>query len=242
MDLLGPNWSYFVTDVTEGSPGNYERMAFLYNKNRVFFQNLIGELVLPGDRLIEGKQIARTPYFASFQASWFRFTLCSAHITFGGSSSEDKKLRAKEIAVISKALAKRAEKSDEVHIFLGDMNIEDPEDNIMAALTGNGFTAPLFGATNLSGTKHFDQIAYTGEELRTNLLNHSSFDWRDAVFGPSEMDHYKSIAEEARGEPYANWASSYRNWTSHQMSDHLPIWVELKTDYSDIYLADYLTE
>ncbi len=68
VKLLGPNWSYFVTDVTAGDAGNTERIAFLYNTNRVFFRNLIGELVLPPADLINGRQIARTPFFASFQA------------------------------------------------------------------------------------------------------------------------------------------------------------------------------
>jgi small GTP-binding protein len=70
--LLGPNWDWFVTDVTEGDPGNTERQAFLYNTDVVRFRNLVGELVLPADDLVAGEQIARTPYFASFQAGWFR--------------------------------------------------------------------------------------------------------------------------------------------------------------------------
>jgi hypothetical protein len=32
MDLLGWWWKYLLTDVTEGEPGNQERMAFLYEK------------------------------------------------------------------------------------------------------------------------------------------------------------------------------------------------------------------
>jgi len=44
VKLLGPNWDYFVTDITEGGPGNRERQAFLYNKTKVFFRNLVGEI------------------------------------------------------------------------------------------------------------------------------------------------------------------------------------------------------
>ena len=241
IKLLGRNWSYFVSDVTEGSRGNYERMAFLYNKNRVFFRNLIGELVLPKDGLVEGEQIARTPFFASFQASWFRFTLCNTHITFGGNTRKAKALRAKEIGTIARALSKRAKKEDEVYIFMGDMNIEGPDDNIMAALRDNGFTAPLFGPTNLIGDKHFDQIAFSGEAFKTNLIRSGSFDWRGAVFKPEDKDYYKDIAAKARGKPYKNWKSKYRDWTTREMSDHLPIWIELKIDYSNDYLARFRT-
>ena len=44
--ILGPNWSYIATDVTDGGPGNKERMVFLYNRNVVFFRNIAGELTL----------------------------------------------------------------------------------------------------------------------------------------------------------------------------------------------------
>ena len=264
VKLLGPNWDYFVNDVTEGSPGNNERMAFLYNRNRVRFKNLIGELVLPQEALIEGRQIARSPFFASFQAGWFRFTLCSAHILYGGGTVADHALRAAEIRAISKVLARRSEQTDEVHVLLGDMNIEAAGDPIMQAMTDEGLHVPLFGATNLGGTKHYDQIAFTKEDVKTRLLGKGSFDWRGAVFGPwpdpdhppkpiaghdrlsdqAFLDHYEPVnlkqRAEADKEPYKNWAKSYGGWTTYEMSDHLPIWIEIEIDYSDDYLRRFL--
>jgi len=225
--LLGPNWDYFVTDITDGHDGNNERMAFLYNKNVVRFRNLIGELV------IDDMPIARTPFFASFQAGWFKFTLCSAHITFKANAE-----REREIEAISKALKSRSVKEDEMYVFLGDINIDSPEDDTMNALSNNGFNVPLFGATNLGGNKHYDQIAFTGEGINTNLIRHGSFDWRSSVFRPDDNDHYKPIAEQMRGKPYTEWNSKYRDWTTYEMSDHLPIWVEVRTDYSDDYLQN----
>jgi len=243
VKLLGPNWSYFVSDVTDGNAGNSERMAFLYNENKVQFRHLIGEIVLPQDDLINlvnspessiQCQVARTPFFASFQAGWFRFTLCSSHITFGESH-----VREQEIAAISRILAKRAKSEGEVYIFLGDMNIESPEDATMQALKQNNMTVPLFGATNLAGGKHFDQIAFTSEGIKTHLKRFGVFDWRSAVFKVDEIDTYKAIAEEDRGKPYKKWnPASYRSWTSFEMSDHLPIWVELQVDFSNAYLQD----
>ena len=41
------------------------------------------------------------------------------------------------------------------------------------------------------------------------------------------------------GEPYANWNRSYKGWTTYEMSDHLPIWIELEVDYSDDYLRRF---
>lgn len=242
VTLLGPNWDYFVTDITAGDRGNDERMAFLFDRNRVFFRNLIGEVVLPEDQLLGTRQFARTPFFASFQAGWFRFTLCSAHIVYGGDAEEGRTLRAEEVRAISRVLADRARSEGEVYILIGDMNIESPDDAIMSALRSEGLDAPLFGPTNLSGTRHFDQIAFTGERTRTHLLGHGAFDWRPAVFGPEDRAAYQAPAEVARGEPFADWDRSYPGWTTHEMSDHLPIWVELEVDYSDAYLGRFVPE
>ncbi len=240
MRLLGPNWEYFVTDVTEGGPGNRERQAFLFNKNKVKFRNLVGEITLSRDALIDGDQIARTPYFASFQAGWFRFTLVSLHVIFG----TDKAKRTKEISRIAERIVKRAEAEDEVYIMIGDMNIEQRGDAIFRGLSDHGLTVPVFGATNLGGTKHYDQIAFTGERVKTKLVDSGSFDWRGDVYGDADKDAYEPIVKEAREaagkDMYSDWDSSYQaHFASFEMSDHLPIWVEIRTDYSDEYLDQF---
>lgn len=240
--LLGPNWDYIVTDVTGGGKGNTERQTFFYNTNKVFFRNLVGEVVLPPEEEVGHGQIARTPFFASFQAGWFKFTLMSVHIIFGGSTAEKKKMRAEEVEVLAELAAERASKEGQVYVLIGDMNIESRDDEIMAGLTKHGLYAPLFGATNLTGTKHYDQIAFTGEKIRTRCLQAGSVDWRTAVYRDDEKDHYEPIATAARdGKPYSNWDKDYeRYFASYEMSDHLPIWVEIEIDYSDEYLKRFV--
>jgi len=240
LNLLGPNWDYFVTDVTEGGPGNRERQAFLYNKNKVQFRNLVGEITLAKENLIDGKQIARTPYFASFQAGWFRFTLVSVHIIFG----KDKTKRTEEIARIAERIVKRAEEEDQVYVLIGDMNIEKRGDAIFKSLSDHGLRTPVFGPTNLGGTKFYDQIAFTGEDVKTDFVNSGRIDWRDDVYGDVDKDAYFDIVKaerEADGkEMYSNWDMSYQaHFASFEMSDHLPIWVEIRTDYSDEYLSRF---
>jgi len=46
MRLLGKDWAYMVNDITEGSKGNSERSAYLYNKKRVELTGVAGEIVL----------------------------------------------------------------------------------------------------------------------------------------------------------------------------------------------------
>jgi endonuclease/exonuclease/phosphatase family metal-dependent hydrolase len=267
IKLLGPNWDYFVSDVSIQKGGNNERMAIVYNTNRVMFRNLIGEIVLPKEDLIAGEQIARSPFFASFQANWFRFSLCSAHIIYGN----DLQLRAAEIKAIADTLVKRAKSEDQVHILLGDLNIEKKDDELMLALQASKLNTPEFGPTNMSGDRWFDHMAFTenGKTGRkTRLLRHGKFDWRHAVYGPHPYEdapelsaqdktdgkerlpldmmltHYKDKVEKIRAAhkqaSYADWSKSYKLWTTYEMSDHLPIWMELEIDYSDDYLRRYL--
>ena len=242
---LGPNWTYFVTDVTAGRKGNRERMAFLYNTNRVFFRNLIGEVVLPQGKLVDGLQFARTPFFAAFQASWFRFILVTAHIYYGADRGEKKQHRVEEIATIASEITKRARDEKEVYILLGDLNIVDHDDDTMKALKRRAFTVPDFPPTNLGGTKFYDQIAFTEGGQAVRLLRHGTLDWRDVVYRPDEKALYEAKANQDpdTGAPrWANWDRFYKTWVTHQMSDHLPLWVELEIDYSDDYLRRYMHE
>lgn len=52
MRIMGPDWDYLATDVTDGSAGNGERMVFLFNQKKAYFRNIAGELTLP-----DGKKI-----------------------------------------------------------------------------------------------------------------------------------------------------------------------------------------
>lgn len=270
--LLGPNWEYFVSDVSTHKGGNNERMAFLYNTNRVFFRRLIGELVIDPDDLESGDQFARSPFFAAFQADWFRFCLCSTHIIYGGTSEAEKMMRADEIRAITKMLVSRARNEDQVYIFLGDMNIESPNGNIMQALRDSRMVVPEFPPTNLGGNKIYDQMAFTDKGAatrKTRLIRWGVFDWRKAVFGPypqQEFDtlpevekqgatrrishadmlkHYKPVCDAQRKavgkKPYTDFSRSYGLWTTFEMSDHLPIWIELEIDYSDDYIKRFVS-
>ncbi|MGB3406553.1 MAG: endonuclease/exonuclease/phosphatase family protein [Jannaschia sp.] len=269
--FLGPSWDYFVNDVSIHRGGNNERSAFLYNRDKVFFRKRIGEIVLPRGTLPEDEQPARSPFFAAFQSGWFQFTLTTVHIIEGrdaNTAAQNRALRAAEITAIGNRLVDLAAEQDEVFFFLGDMNIERPDDEIMQALEGTGMQVPDFGETNLGGTRYFDQIAFTTEgraERKTRLLGHGRFDWRNAVFGPRQpvgheqtpdpdwlermedaalIDHYERMIQTQRQDhgspPMADFRSRYQEKTTYEMSDHLPIWVEVETDYSDDYLDSYL--
>ena len=56
MSILGPGWKYLVNDITEGTKGNSERSAYLFNAKRVEFAGLAGEIVL-WDELTSGSAV-----------------------------------------------------------------------------------------------------------------------------------------------------------------------------------------
>src|SRR5918994_1842701 len=180
MDLLGSWWKYVLTDVTEGTPGNRERMAFLYDSRKVRFGGLAGEVVIPPEKEEDGKtlkpakQLARTPYLTGFGVDWFKCQICTTHILYGKGVSEDPE-RLEEIRVLAQFLADRTKEKyawAKNMILLGDFNIFDTSDQTMQAILEAGFTIPekLQGhPSNAPKTRHYDQIAFIAPELENHL-------------------------------------------------------------------------
>lgn len=253
--LMGPGWDFIATDVTVGASGNRERMAFIYNKNKVRFRNIAGEIVLPKHALLpDEQQFARTPFMVSFQAGWFKFSLCTVHIYFGedGKETEGYQRRVKEIEYIAREMADRAKREDENFILLGDFNIKNTVDETMRALTKAGFQLPpeLF-PSNLLGTKYYDQIAFRTQKDEVTFLSAGVFNFTDVLFKPEHYDHYAPVlparhrdldgsgAPKDRGKDKDYYS---KRWLTWQMSDHLPLWVELAIDFSDEHLLHNLDD
>jgi endonuclease/exonuclease/phosphatase family metal-dependent hydrolase len=248
MSLLNLNWDYFVTDSTDGTAGGGERMAFLYDKSKIYFKKMAGEIVLPKNKLIDGTlQFARTPYIVSFQAGWFKFILTTVHIYYGSTSAIDMKKREKEIDAITSLLSKRAKKEDMSYVLLGDFNIPNVNDNTMKALEKYGFTVPSAikeHPSDLGGTKHYDQIAFN-LKLDSSMTVFSekeqkagAFNFAKTIYKEQDFDTYKQyFKDKIQGKTEKESTKYYLStWRTFQMSDHLPLWVELKIDFSNQYL------
>jgi len=248
VSLLKPNWDYIVTDSTEGTAGGGERMAFLYDKNKVKFKNLAGEIVLPVTKLIDGKlQFARTPYCVAFQAGWFKFIITTVHIFYGSTSAADKKRREKEIDTLTKLLSARAKKEDTSYILLGDFNIPNVGDDTMKALEKYGFFVPAAikeHPSDLGATKHYDQIAFNLKLDKTMTLfseneqKAGAFNFAKSVYTEDDLNvYFKYFADKVAGKSDRDIEKYYMtSWRTFEMSDHLPLWVELKIDFSNQYL------
>jgi hypothetical protein len=268
MKRLGGWWEYLVTDVTIGASGNSERIAFIYDSRKVRFDHLAGELVLPDSKKKKVVQPARTPFMCAFKAGWRRLTLCSVHIFFGKSKPDDPR-RLEEVRAISKALADRnvrrqniADGEPESVVLLGDFNIFDARtDKTAKALKDNKFIVPkallvdpndrtIEGVpltTNAIRDKHFDQIAFHDPKNRLKTSKGGVFDFQEVVYGAKDVEKYRSAMERSAPEKFKKASASakelekfYRQWRTFQVSDHLPLWVELQTDFADAYLASVM--
>ena len=248
MYLLGPTWDYIVTDATEGRSGGWERLAFVYDKCKIQFKKMAGEIVLPANKLIDEKlQFARTPYCVSFQAGWFKFLLTTVHIYYGSTTIADKKKREKEIDTLTSLLSKRANKEQVTYILLGDFNIPNTKDITMQALENHGFFVPTAikdHPTDLGETKHYDQIAFNLQIEKEMLMfaegeqRAGSFNFAKSIYRREDMDDYRKYFADKIEEKSEEEVVKYymTHWRTYEMSDHLPLWAELKVDFSDRYL------
>ena len=61
LRILGRDWDFIATDVTEGASGNGERMAFVYDRRKVRFRGIAGEITLKPEDLVAGGRLGELP-------------------------------------------------------------------------------------------------------------------------------------------------------------------------------------
>ncbi len=217
MRILGPDWEYIATDRDTNVGANAERMTFVYDKRKVRFENIAGEIVLPdslliskvrletstGKKVTAGKQFRRTPFVVTFQSGWLKFDLCTVHIYFGDESGDKLQQRIQEIGSVAKYLSKRADKylkDGKALILLGDFNIVHPTHDTMNALINNGFTVPeaLQRPANINLDMYYDQIAFKTDSMVIDYIEDPAVG--DTVAGVFEM--FKRVLKPSHAANY----------------------------------------
>jgi hypothetical protein len=203
-------------DLTEGAAGNGERLAFLYDTERVQPSGLVGEIVLPPVGEDPARQFARTPYTASFTRAGAEFTLASVHVLWGKSPAE----RLPEVTAFAewmRAWAVRPNDWNTNLMVLGDFNLDRIGDPLYKAFVSTGLWPPpqldkvprtIFdddGANNF-----YDQVAWFSEPDGTSLLQGLTYGQRAGSFD--------FIPHVLRGLTL--------NEVSWRISDHYPLWCE----------------
>jgi endonuclease/exonuclease/phosphatase family metal-dependent hydrolase len=256
LSILGPGWDYIATDTIEGMTGAEERMAFVFRQSKVMFRKIAGEIVLPGGQVVAPRSgpagprradeltFTRTPFLAAFQSGGFKFNLCVLHFSYEGLKAADLELHLAQIETTARFLRDRRDREREEYILLGDFGVGAPSDQVAQVLQRNAFDLPE-GLTKrraqLDAAHYYDQIAFRIAKDRMELAGCGAFRCFDAVFRDIDEDFaaYRELMPEDKandlwnGGPRDYYAKQWRTW---QMSDHLPLWVELTVDFSDHYL------
>jgi endonuclease/exonuclease/phosphatase family metal-dependent hydrolase len=219
MKTLGPDWSFILTDVTEGSAGNDERLAFVFDTRRVRLSGLAGELVIPDEVLQAAgagelrRQFARTPYAVSFISGGRTFILVTLHVLWG-KVSKDRLPELRGIAAWARGWAEEIASWGQNLIVLGDFNIDRLGDETFEAFTESGLHPPPelneVPRTVFAGKEggFYDQVAWFekgGSPLLTLRYTGQAGGFDFVPFTFPELD---------------------RQQLSWRMSDHFPLWCE----------------
>ncbi len=236
MDILGPYWRVVFSDFNADRAGNRERMAYLYDKRAVTFTGLAAEADPPRkkDRRTGEYMPAitwwRSPYMASFAAGNFDFILIAVHIRWGSGAEA----RIPPLKALAEWIDKRRKEKhviDKDIILMGDFNIPALDDDLFKAITSKGLTIAkalrgLTHGSNLARDKRYDQILHYRRHTTTiddkgGILDFYANDWR-ALF------------------PKADYPDMDKKAFTYQLSDHLPLWVQLDTWIDDEELDQIL--
>lgn len=226
--LLGPQWALMLTDVTAGSKGNIERLAYLYDTRRITPSGLSGQIVLPP--MPEGnpvEQFDRTPYLVGFRAGSERFTLLTAHIRYGNTPDdrlpELKRFARYTAGEIRDRVRSGSSREEPNLIVLGDFNIDRRQGNpLFDAFVETGLWVPeaLREIRTTYGTqaKHYDQIAWFRDDFELKPTGRAGkIDFTGRVFQELTLSQM-----------------------TYRVSDHFPLWIEFSTDRTEEHMAHAL--
>lgn len=219
LKILGPYWRAVYSDMIPDPGGNRERVAYIYDKRMLVFNGLAAEASPPrvkkGTEYLSDISWWRSPYIASFRAGSFDFVALTTHIRWG----DDIDARQGELDSIADWIeAKRTEKhgEDKDLIVMGDFNIPSQKSPLFKAITKHGLQIPkalqkLEFGTNLEKDKRYDQI-----------LHHPIY--------PESFTNHGGILDFYTGGIGPLFSGMEKQAFTYQMSDHLPLWIQINTD------------
>lgn len=238
LEILGPYWDIVVSDFGMDRGGNKERIAYVFDKRMIRFTGLAAEADAPRVPVSEDGRSRlwntadgwwRAPYMASFEAGSFDFVVIAVHIRWGAGVAD----RRPALRALGEWVARRSKHpfaTDSDFILMGDFNIPSRRSSAYRALIGDdtGLQLPAklanIKGTNLSQKNTYDQIlpnaAGAGQKRFSNaggVLDFYQGDWR-ALY------------------PSSSHRPSSKNRFTYELSDHLPLWLQIDTDIVDPHL------
>lgn len=222
---MGKPYTFIFSDES----GNNERLAFIYNSEKITLLQEVAELSIPPSDFKHIKLpgvstkfdgFDRAPFMVSFRVKNYSFVLLNVHLYFGDdseSASIDRRcLEAYAVARWADLRGKSKYAYTCNVIAMGDFNLPkvDETDPVYKALLGRGLQLPEHTTkifSNISNDKAYDQIAFL-PGLQMRIIAHGVFDYDNALFS----DLYTSRT-----------AAEFRAYLRYYISDHRPMWLEL---------------
>ena len=229
LPYLGSSWDLVYSDWLDDAGGNKERTAFLYDRRAVTFNGLAAEVDAPRGKkeaeYLAAQSFWRAPYMCSFRAGNFDFIAIATHIRWGDSIDG----RRAELQMLADWIEGRFAdqySEDTDLIVMGDFNIPKIGDALFKALTSRGLQIPdslkelkagdlVVKGSNLGKNARYDQILHL-PTLKKRFSNDGG-----------TLDFFVSDARIKELFPDKDYT---RQEFSFQLSDHFPVWVQIKTD------------
>ena len=219
LRILGPYWRAVYSDMVPDAGGNRERIAYVFDKRAVVFNGLASAAFAA--RKKKGDEYPavdwwRPPYVASFRSGSFDFVVLTAHIRWGSKGEQG---RVGELTKLAEWVERKhqSEYAEDKDLFvMGDFNIPGAEGPAFKAVTSHGLVMPralregTFGS-NLEKDKRYDQILHL-PQYPENFINSGGV-----------LDYYA-------GDHKPLFAKLDKTKFTYQLSDHLPLWVQVNTD------------
>lgn len=229
LPILGPSWQVVYSDWIDDGGGNRERTAFLYDNRAVIFNGLAAEIDPIREKAatewLSKQSFWRAPYLCSFRAGNFDFLAIATHTRWGDSLVG----RQNELRMLSDWIKLRFAKDtmgDKDLIVAGDFNTPAISDTLFQALTDCGLQIPevlkelrsgskIIAGSNIDKTARYDQILHLPTE-KERFANRGGI-----------VDFYGDGGAIQELFPQENLT---KGKFTYQLSDHFPVWVQIKTD------------
>lgn len=219
LDVLGPYWRAIYSDALQDAGGNRERVTFIYDKRQIVFNGMASSAfsarTQQGTEWVPDLNWWRPPYMASFKSGSFDFIVLAAHIRWGHSAAG----RLAEIQGVADWInekSKQASWIDRDLFVTGDFNIPDLSGPLFKAITSGGLILPEalikneFGS-NLAKNKRYDQILHLPQY-------------------PECFTNQGGVLDFYAGDSTTLFPGISKAKFTTEMSDHLPLWIQVNTD------------